>query len=118
VGSWDNYLHAINPDGTLKWRYQTDYHVNSSPAVGSDGTIYVGSDDDYLHAINPDGTQKWCYQAEDVVFSSPAVGSDGTIYVGSYDGYLYAFVGSSPLATSAWPKFRHDLKNTGRVGGP
>ena len=29
-----------------KWAFKTGDYVNSSPAIGSDGTIYVGSDDD------------------------------------------------------------------------
>ena len=51
VGSYDDYLYAINPDGTPKWRYQTGNNVESSPAIGSDGTVYVGSWDHYLYAI-------------------------------------------------------------------
>ena len=35
--------------------------INSSPAIGADGTIYVGSEDDKLYAINPDGSQKWAF---------------------------------------------------------
>ena len=38
-------------DGTLKWKFQTGDYVRSSPAIGSDGTIYVGSEDGYLYAI-------------------------------------------------------------------
>ena len=37
--------------GTLKWKYKTGAYVDSSPAIGSDGTIYVGSYDGYLYAI-------------------------------------------------------------------
>jgi outer membrane protein assembly factor BamB len=92
--------------------------VFSSPAIGSDGTIYVGSCDNKLYAIKPDGTLKWSFPTGYWVFSSPAIGSDGTIYVGSYDGKLYAIYGSGTLANTPWPKFHHDLKNTGRVGGP
>jgi outer membrane protein assembly factor BamB len=114
----DNYLYALNPDGTLKWRYQTGSYVMSSPAIGSDGTIYFGSHDNYLYALNPDGTLKWRYLTDGYVRSSPAIGSDGTIYFSSDDGYLYAIQGSGQLANTPWPKFRHDLKNTGRVGGP
>jgi len=36
---------------SLKWRYETGDSVRSSPAIGSDGTIYVGSDDGYVYAI-------------------------------------------------------------------
>ncbi|MGB4374776.1 MAG: PQQ-binding-like beta-propeller repeat protein [Defluviitoga tunisiensis] len=39
----------MNPDGSLKWKYKTGGLINSSPAIGSDGTIYVGSD--CLYAI-------------------------------------------------------------------
>ena len=77
-------------NGRLKWRYQTGDEIRSSPAIASDGTIYVGSDDKYFYAINPNGTIKWEFETGDDVRSSPVIGSDGTIYVGSYDHYLYA----------------------------
>jgi len=103
-------------DGSLKWKYQTGGPVKSSPAIGSDGTIYVGSDDGSLYAINPDGSLKWKYQTGDWVLSSPAIGSDGTIYVGFYDGSLYAIYSDSHgLANSPWPMFHHDTMHTGRV---
>ena len=64
--------------------------MRSSPAIGSDGTIYVGSRDDNLYAINSDGSRKWAFKTRGRVDSSPAIGSDGTIYVGSNDNNLYA----------------------------
>jgi outer membrane protein assembly factor BamB len=51
VGSGDNNLYAINPDGSQKWSFTTGDWVDSSPAIGADGTIYVGSDDGKLYAI-------------------------------------------------------------------
>ncbi|UCH89619.1 MAG: PQQ-binding-like beta-propeller repeat protein [Thermoplasmata archaeon] len=51
VGSDDNYLCAINSDGTLKWKYKTGKSIESSPAIGANGTIYVGSNDWHLYAI-------------------------------------------------------------------
>jgi outer membrane protein assembly factor BamB len=91
VGSQDFNLYAVNPDGTLKWKFPTGFFASpSSPAVGKDRTIYVGSQDTNLYAVNPDGTLKWKFLAGQVVFSSPAVGKDGTIYVGSDDNNLYA----------------------------
>ena len=117
VGSSDDYLNALNPDGTPKWRYQTGGSVLSTPAIAADGTVYVGSDDSYIYTVNADGTLKWKYLTGGDVRSSPAIAADGTIYVGSSDFYLYALWSSSPLADSPWPKFHHDLRNTGRVGG-
>jgi outer membrane protein assembly factor BamB len=117
VGSEDGCLYAVNGDGTLCWRYQTGGSIWSTPAVAADGTIYVGSDDDHIHAVSPDGALLWKYMTGGDVTSSPAIVADGTIYVGSFDGYLYALWSPAPLADSPWPKFQHDLKNTGRAGG-
>ena len=99
IGSEDNGLYAVSPDGIKIWKYKTGSKIISTPAIGSDGTIYVGADDDKLHAINPDGTLKWKAKAKNRVQSSPAIGPDGTIYVGSNDGYLYAF---NPDGTKKW----------------
>ena len=79
--------------------------IRSSPAIGSDGTVYVGSYDRNLYAINPDGSLKWKYQTGGWVVSSPAIGSDGTIYVGSHDHKLYAI---NPDGSLKWSY------NTGR----
>jgi hypothetical protein len=99
VGSYDNKLYAINPDGSKKWAFETGNYVLPSPAIGSDGTIYVGSEDNNLYAINPDGSKKWAFETGDEVHSSPAIGSDGTIYVGSEDNNLYAI---NPDGTKKW----------------
>jgi outer membrane protein assembly factor BamB len=119
VGSDDNHLYALNPaDGGLKWKYETGGFVRSSPAVGADGTIYFGSIDGYIYALRSDGTLKWRYATGDrIITSSPAIGSDGTIYGGSTDTYLYALSSDSyGLASSAWPKFCRNNRNTGRAG--
>lgn len=84
---------------SIKWKYQTGGYVESSPAIGSNGTIYIGSNDGYLYALNPAGTLKWKYQTENSITSSPAIGNDGTIYVGSNDSYLYAV---NPTGTLKW----------------
>jgi outer membrane protein assembly factor BamB len=96
VGSWDEKLHAINPNGTEKWNFTTGQLVNSSPTIGADGTIYISSND--LHAINPDGTQKWSLTIG-LISSSAAIGSNGTIYIGSGDYNIYAI---NPNGTEKW----------------
>jgi outer membrane protein assembly factor BamB len=52
-GMPDGKLYAINPDGTQKWAFATGDDVDSSPAIGADGTVYVGSYDNKLYAIGP-----------------------------------------------------------------
>ena len=107
------YLGPQSP--TLAWKFRTASDVNSSPAIGADGTIYFGSRDNYLYALNPDGTLWWKFRTGDAVRSSPAIGEDGTIYVGSDDGYLYA-INDSGQGLSPWPMFHHDPQHTGRAG--
>jgi len=40
--------------GTPIWEFETGFYVPSSPAIGSDGTVYVGSEDGKLYAIKTD----------------------------------------------------------------
>jgi outer membrane protein assembly factor BamB len=107
-----NRIYALNQDGSLKWTYQNETqpwtigyptfnNIHSSPAIGTDGSIYVGSYDGHVYALNPDGSLKWSYKTNDAIISSPAIGSDGTIYIGSYDGHVYA------LDTDGSLKWRH-----------
>jgi outer membrane protein assembly factor BamB len=84
---------AINPDGTLKWVFETEDGIESSPAIGPDGTIYFGSYDGYLYALSDNGTQgilKWKFPTNDSIDGSPVVDGDGVIYFGSRDATLYA----------------------------
>ena len=100
-----NLQHTGRGNSTLlasnvrKWRYSTGGFVYSSPAIASDGTVYVGSQDSLLYALNPDGTLKWKYHTNERVGSSPAIATDGTIYVVSTDNYLYAI---NPDGTLKW----------------
>jgi len=82
--------------GTVIWEFETGGEVVSSPAIGSDGTVYVGSQwDNKVYAINPDGTKKWEFKTAGRIHSSPAVGTDGTICIGSFDNRLYALDGKT-----------------------
>ncbi len=84
--------------GVKLWEFETRGDVHSSPAIGSDGTVYVGSRDKKLYAINGKcGIKLWDFETGGWVVSSPAIGSDGTVYVGSAypDKKLYAINGKS-----------------------
>jgi outer membrane protein assembly factor BamB len=70
--------------------YATGGAIDSSPVIGSDGTLYVGSHDGKLHAVGRDGSLRWTFATGGEIHTSPAVAADGTIYVSSEDGKLYA----------------------------
>ncbi|PIZ70580.1 MAG: pyrrolo-quinoline quinone, partial [Candidatus Portnoybacteria bacterium CG_4_10_14_0_2_um_filter_44_20] len=83
-------VYAVNPDGSRKWTQTTAGKVDSSPAIGKDGLIYIGSDDGKIQAINSaDGSLKWEYATGGPVTNSSAIDEQGNLYIGSYDGKLY-----------------------------
>ena len=68
------------------WEFETGGQVQSSPAIGEDGTIYFGSKDGKLYAINgKTGIKLWEFETANPLISSPSIGSYGTVYVGSSD---------------------------------
>ncbi len=82
---------SANP-GSLKWVFNESIGTAfiSSPAIGTDGTIYFGSQNHKFYALNPDGKRKWAFEANSIVDSSPAVALDGTIYAADENATLYA----------------------------
>ena len=84
---------AVNPDGTEKWREYIGGDVESPPAIGEDGTVYIGDgrDSGYLHAfgtLDPNAPT-----APEI--DGPASGKAGT----SYD---YTFTSTSPLGNDVY----------------
>ncbi|MCW4033837.1 MAG: PQQ-binding-like beta-propeller repeat protein [Candidatus Bathyarchaeota archaeon] len=90
---------ALNPDGTEKWSFDTDYcwPWYTSLAIGADGTIYLLVDYS-LYAFNPDGTVEWSFEVDNYS-SATAVGADGTIYIVLNADKLYAV---NPDGTEKW----------------
>jgi hypothetical protein len=88
-------LTAITPEGEVKWSYETrfpDWHFNpdqrgmpwgsdSSPIIGSDGTIYFGTDAGLVYAVNADGSLKWTFGAGGEFDNCPSMDAQGTLYI-------------------------------------
>ncbi|MDO8544934.1 MAG: PQQ-binding-like beta-propeller repeat protein [Opitutaceae bacterium] len=106
-------LHA-QVDGTARWPRPftaggRSPSIESSPAVGSDGWVYIGvalnttPSEGRLLAIDRNGEPKWSVTLPTWVDSSPAISADGTtVYVGCWDGKLYAFA-----AKDGMPRWTH-----------
>jgi outer membrane protein assembly factor BamB len=92
---------------------ESNLDVKTSPAIGTDGTIFFGADNDRVYAVNPDGSEKWSTELDDDVRSSPAIGFGGFVFVADNDGILYKldpetgsvacsrFLGGQPTESSA-----------------
>jgi outer membrane protein assembly factor BamB len=75
-------IYAIDSEGFLNWKYETEGAITSTPALSNDGVLYVGSWDDHLYAFNAStGQLLWKRNAGGTIASSPIQALDGTIYV-------------------------------------
>ena len=80
-----------------------EVYIESSPAIGADGTIYVGSLDDNLYALTTERLAEVEISPPEIdIVSSPAIGADGTIYVGSDDDNLYALTDNGTSGSLKW----------------
>ncbi|MEA1996079.1 MAG: PQQ-binding-like beta-propeller repeat protein [Gemmatimonadota bacterium] len=97
----DGCLYALNPDGTLKWRFLPGGWSNGVPVIDRDGVIYFGSYDGYFYAVNPDGTLKWrfLFRADTDMNASAAIDTEGNVYFGTNDWNFYAL---NPDGTLKW----------------
>ena len=99
------YIHAVNPNGTRKWRRDLLANIFTSPAITEEGNIIVGTYLGYMYSFNPDnGTQNWRFEAEkyEWISGSPVIDKYGIIYFGACNGWFYAL---NPDGTLKW-KFK------------
>ena len=85
--------HINHNQPSVVWNFPkvgTIGQIDSTPAVGQDGTIYFGSYDQTLYALYPSGDERWEHKFGVEVHSSPAVGSNGLIYIGTHGQGFFA----------------------------
>jgi outer membrane protein assembly factor BamB len=104
-----------DPEGTLKWSFDTGSEVASSPTVVN-GVVYFGDRNYTLHALDAaTGKEKWQFRAGSWIESSPAV-VNGIVYFGSNDGFFYALDAAS--GKKLWDfETRYAVKSSPAVAG-
>jgi outer membrane protein assembly factor BamB len=111
VGSADHFFYAINPDGSLNWKFETGEIIDSAAAIGpfepTKGyapITFISGDGSMYHFSTMDGIKNaadrllWKYEAElrpGISFNrwfegNVAVGPDGTLYAGNTNFNYYA----------------------------
>ena len=111
----------------LLWSYKTDLSVESSPVIGTDGTIYIGSHDGYLYALNSSGTLKWKFEVAKPVYderwnvskaimATPAIDKNGTVYINGSSNYLHAIGSDGKEKWRFFTKWGNDFWNSPTIG--
>ena len=115
-GSADHNFYALQPDGSLKWKFETGEVIDSAaalgvydPDLGCSPVTLISGDGRMLQLRSdrggdPDGLL-WAYQAElrpEVSFNrwfegNVAVGYDGTLYAGNTNFLYYAILPDGSL---------------------
>ena len=118
----NNALVAVKPDGTPlpNWGFSVSdpnypLFLDSSPALTTDGIVAFGTDYGTLMGFGvATNWPVWTARLFGGIKSSPTIAPDATVYVGSGNQFVRV-QGTRGLGQSSWPKFRADLRQTGRV---
>jgi outer membrane protein assembly factor BamB len=114
AGSDNGAMYAIEEDGNLKWSFQTNMMIWSSPAFHpKDNWMVFGSLDGFIYLLNAEtGELLDKLKTTGEVKASPAIDDEGTIYAGSSAGTMYAL---QVIETNGSKKFQlkwnHELYN-------
>jgi outer membrane protein assembly factor BamB len=106
---------AVRPDGRQRWLFfaEGDDEAVFSPAVGSNGMVYLTGDSDWFYAINQDGVADWQVPLEGTG-PAPTL-ADGVAYALDAHGVLWAIVIDGGPADGLWPMSMHDAQHTCRA---
>ena len=89
-------VHAVNPDGSLKWTFKTNDGTEcfNGVSIGIDGTLYFTAIfSGIVYALNSDGTKLWEYDLNllfisekdfggKTVENAPVLDNSGNVYIG------------------------------------
>jgi outer membrane protein assembly factor BamB len=92
VADDSGYVYILSAsDGAILHSIRLDGGITSSPAIGTDGTIYIGTDQGTMYALTPTCTETWHYTIEPFaqIVGSPVIAADGGVVYGADNGYLY-----------------------------
>lgn len=92
VGSLDGQFVALNPDGSLKWRYSAGQKIYPSALVVGTSVIF-GTHRKELVSLSLEGEPRWKLPVQDVVDASATLGPDGRLYIVANGAYAVDLLG-------------------------
>jgi hypothetical protein len=96
------FLYKFNKAG-LVWQLPLGASSECSPAIDTDGTIYIGCEDGNLRAVTSGGALKWKFRASSKeINGAAAIGDDHTVYFTTRDFKLWAIDPLAPAKSRKW----------------
>jgi len=89
-------LHALNPDGSVRWQRRYPAEVSSYPVTDRKGTVYFSTRDRWLHALERDGGARWRLRLRGDK-ALPALDRSGILYFGDKDSLVAASAGDGSI---------------------
>jgi outer membrane protein assembly factor BamB len=110
-------LIAVSSDGKIVWERPGEPFISATPLALADNSVcFVAHDGNLLNFESPHDCKWMFFLGYGGV--APAIEPTGTIYsIGAVINVgfkLYAVSNTVAIAQSSWPKFRGNLRNTGR----
>jgi len=109
VGAESGLFSGVCPNGIVRFSGSTT-SIESSAAIGPDGSLYVGSSDRQLRAFQNDGPLKWSFAASAPIITAPVVevqGSSTFVYTADLAGHVFKLnaIAGQPVAGFTFPSF-------------
>ncbi len=76
---------------SMSYRPYAGSFMRCSPAIGSDGVVYVTTDESTIHAINSNGTEKWEIVTISNSMSSISITANNILLIGFDEGNIVAY---------------------------
>jgi outer membrane protein assembly factor BamB len=90
----DQYLRAVEPNGTIKWITRLGVIGGFTLSIDRDNYVYAASDDNYVCVVDPNGREVSRFQGKGWV-SFPAIAEDGTLIVSDANNRVWAITSNS-----------------------
>lgn len=103
----------------VRWQYDVEAPVESTPVIGSDDTLYFGDNAGTIYALSLQGTLQWSARVEAPVRSAGTIPAPHRLAFGLDDDTLVVLECSSQgLASQGWPKIGGTLGQSGQAQRP
>jgi outer membrane protein assembly factor BamB len=115
IGSYDANFYAINPSGTLKWKYNTGFLVETTAVIDKGGNVIFANDLGIVFAFTKAGALIGIIAFPAPIYSSVTIGPDvklktplgklvlyHSLYVADWGGNVYGYgYEDAPLSTGS-----------------